>query len=154
MPLNLDEIIAKSRAKTEADQPSLDAKSSRNGSPDKHNSSYNRLNSDGSSRGSQRKVTMESDMTEEERDAAALAKLMSAMGGGGNGGGPKLKTLVRKSILQKQFDPSVFLSDKKGDETSKKNTTAELNDPDLVPPNVVLDVWHGCADGVASGDGE
>ena len=62
--------------------------------------------------------------------------------------------MVRKSILQKQFDPSVFVSGDKEKGTAKKNTAAALNDPDLVPPNVVLDVWHGCADGVADGSGE
>ena len=102
---------------------------------------------------------MASDMTDEEREKLALQKLMSAMGRGKNGGGgePKLKSLVRKSMLQKQFDPENFGKDNGGGSIKgglMKNGMPAPDDPDLVPPSVVLDLWFAVADGIEDESGE
>jgi len=87
-------------------------------------------------------------MTEEEREAAAIAKLMPAMGttGDDNGGSqPKLKRCIKKAMMARQFTS--------GYEHRTDNRTT-LDDSDLAPPNVVLDLWCTVADEFLSDTGE
>lgn len=92
-------------------------------------------------------------MTDEEREKLALQKLMSAMGGGKSVKEPKFKALVRKSILQKQLGEGNFVGGEKV-QNEMKNGMPAPDDPDLVPPGVVLDLWIAVADGVQDKNGE
>jgi hypothetical protein len=143
MPLNLDDVIAKSRATNAETDMSMNNKSTAGKNSEGHNASYR---SQGSSGSNHRKVTLVADMTDEERTAAAIAKLKSAMAGGKKEGGPnaKFKGLVKASILHKQLDEGSF---------APKSVDAQLtsDDTDLVPPNVVLDLWYTASDGVTDG---
>jgi hypothetical protein len=100
---------------------------------------------------------METDLTDSEREALALKRLMSAMSGGtksaAGGGNSKFKTLVRKSILQNQLETGGMVKGMLPKEPQSGGLPAP-DDPDLVPPNVVLELWFMVADGVVDENGE
>ena len=150
-PLNLDAIIAKSRAKA-----ATDATPPQSANDSDHNMSYRSSGSRPSSlhngsdhnnsyrsTGSNRSVGLAHKMTDAEKEAAAAKKLLSAMGRG-VGGEKKLKGLAQKVIMASK-DPS-FRRLSVGD--------PDVNDPDLVPPGVVLDLWKIVADGSVDQSGE
>jgi hypothetical protein len=138
--LDVDAIISNTRSKAGLSESATSLGSNGAG----YNNSYKSQGSNGSGAGSRK-----NSMTDDEREAAGVAKLKSILGGGG--GGSKLKGLTKEVIVAKRLSENSRIrlgaSEIDGGEAS-------LDDPDLVAPASVLELWKAVEDGVCDESGE
>ena len=137
--MDIDAILSKTNAKLGGTDSSHSPGSTGSNTAEQHNKSYKSLGSNGSagSKRDERKVV-----------AGAVMKRPSLEDVENGASAKSLKDTVSRMIVAKR------LSDITAGSSTADDGPASADDPDIVAPPVVLELWAMVADGAVDGSGE